>query len=328
MKCSICGDKAVTRIPYAKLLLCKNHFIEFLIKKVERTIKRYGLTSRNSLIVVGVSGGKDSMTLLDVLKELMLKNREFRILAVHIDLGIPGYSNELREVVIKYCNESDIPLLVLDLKELVGASLPELSKRASRPPCSVCGIVKRFLLNAVAIECGADAIATGHNADDICMYALKSFLLQDYISLSKLVPRTKPVKGAVPRIRPLYEVYERETTLYAMLKNVPFVRMQCPYTPKKSLDNQLKELINNLEDLYPSTKIAFLRNLAKNINTIENSAPFIPISTCSVCGLVASGNICAFCRITKRVLGIAMGEQVRNRIRDYCRGILSRISKN
>ncbi|HID80164.1 MAG TPA: TIGR00269 family protein [Ignisphaera sp.] len=322
-KCSFCRREAVARIAYAKLLLCEEHYIEYIRNKVRRTILRYDLAKRGDKILLAVSGGKDSLTLLDVMHALSQEMR-FSIAVLHIDLGIEGYSERLKHSVESYMRKLGIPLVTLSLRDVLGVTLPQLSKKSRRPPCSVCGIVKRYLMNACAIESGATAIATGHTADDVIAYAIKSFLLQDYSSLSKLVPKTKTLLGAVSRIRPLYEVYERETLLYSVLKKLPFHHGMCPYVVQNSLERHVKKFFNQLEERFPSTKISFLRRLARSVESLTVvDTERKSVRTCDVCGLIASDYKCSFCRITENAMGMPLGRAVRDYLSSIVREVWS-----
>ncbi len=198
-RCGICGREAYVRIPYAKLTLCKEHFMEFIVKRVRRTIEEYKLIRRGGdLVLVAVSGGKDSSTMLHVLSTLR-DSLKFDIVAYHIDQGIPGYSDKARSAVEELARRLNVPLIISTFKEMLGVDQPTLIKgmKSRRPPCSVCGIIRRYSYNALAMELNASSIATGHHADDIASYALKAVLTHDYQSLTKLLPKTEPFEGAV-----------------------------------------------------------------------------------------------------------------------------------
>ncbi|RLG87635.1 MAG: ATPase, partial [Thermoprotei archaeon] len=200
------------------------------------------------------------------------------------------------------------------LKDLVGRGVSDLARVSRRPPCSVCGIVKRYLINVASIELGVDAVALGHNADDIIAYTFKSFMLQDLESIPKLGPKTESIERlAVGRVRPLYEVYERETLIYALVNRVPFVQDRCPLMPRKSLEFKIKEIFTDLEYSMPGVKLSYLKNLAKRLS--DYPKPDIPVRSCSVCGLISSESVCSFCKLTEKVVGKALGREVRNGLR-------------
>lgn len=112
MKCRKCHEKAVIELKSFSLSLCKAHFEEFFISKTEETIKRYRLFDRNDLVMVAVSGGKDSLALWFVLKNLGYRTHGF-----HIDLGIGDYSKKSLEKTVAFSEEHKLPLTVVSLKE-------------------------------------------------------------------------------------------------------------------------------------------------------------------------------------------------------------------
>jgi tRNA(Ile)-lysidine synthase TilS/MesJ len=113
-KCVKCGRQAVIKIPYARLWLCKDHFIEFFEARVLKAIKRYGLIKKGDKVLVAVSGGKDSASLLSALKKAS-EELDFNIIALHIDLGIGEYSKGNREAVVRLASQLGIKLLVFDV---------------------------------------------------------------------------------------------------------------------------------------------------------------------------------------------------------------------
>ncbi len=313
VKCSICGGKAVAIIHYARLRLCRKHFLEFVEKKVERTIKRYRLIGEGDRVVVAVSGGKDSSTLATILSKLSSK-LGFKLYFLYIDLGINVYSEENKRKVIELSRKTGIPLIIVNVRELLSVSVPELALRIRRPVCSVCGVVKRYIMNAVAVELKANALAMGHNLDDMAAYILKEFFNQNLNQISKLGPKTETIEGlAVGRIRPLYEVYERESLLYALLSGTPFLPDECPHVRRGTMEFKLKELLDGLEESFPGVKIGFMRRIARNVDSYPKLSQ--KLTRCKACGLIASGELCSFCKMTKQVLGEPLGAKVREYVR-------------
>ena len=308
-KCSICGAPAVAYVGYQRKHLCSTHYVWLVENKVRRALRRYKMASRGDTLLVAISGGKDSAATLGALTKLS-SEFGYRVIALYIDLGIGEYSKKSREAAVKLASQLGIPLIIVDLKEAIGATIPELARLSKRPVCSVCGLVKRYVTNAVAVEIRASALALGHNADDLAVYNLKSFMNQDLEAISKLGPKTEGIEGvAVGRIRPLYEVYEKEAFLYAFLTGLPFIHDECPYVDTRSIERKLKESLNAIESEKPGTKIMMVRGLAKRIR--DYPKPKGGIRRCRICGLLASGEICSFCRLTSKILGEAKGPRLR-----------------
>ncbi len=312
-KCSICGGPAVAYIRYQKRYLCDQHLVEYVESKIRRAISRYKMIRPGYRVLVPVSGGKDSATVLTALSKLS-RELGFEVVALHIDLGIEDYSVKSKEASMKAASKLGVPLIVVSVREITGYTIPELARKARRPVCSVCGLVKRYIINLVAVELEADAVALGHNADDLAVYSMKSFITQDLANISKLGPKTESIQGlAVGRIRPLYEVYEKESYLYALLTGTPFLHEECPNVDFNSMENRLKVHINSLEEEKPGVKITMLRNMAKRIR--DYPKPKLPISRCRHCGLLSSGDECSFCRLTRRITGQPLGPRAREVVR-------------
>lgn len=312
-KCSVCGKPAVAYIRYQRRYLCQVHLLEHVENKIRRAILRYKMIRPGYRVLVPVSGGKDSATTLSVLSKLS-KELGFHVVAMHIDLGIGEYSRKSLKASREAASKLGVPLIIVSVKDITGYTIPELAKLTRRPVCSVCGLVKRYLINAVAVEIGADAVALGHNADDLTVYSMKSFMTQDLASVAKLGPKTDSIPGlAVGRVRPLYEVYEKESFLYALLSGTPFLHDECPNVDFNSLENRLKVHINSLEEEKPGLKIMMLRNMAKRIK--DYPKPPAQLSRCRHCGLLSSGDECSFCKLTRRVTGHPLGPRAREIIR-------------
>ena len=282
-------------------------------KKVERTIRKYKLVRPGDRVLVAVSGGKDSAVLASILSELR-GPLDYKISLIHVNLGIGAYSVESEEAAHRLASRLGVPLHVVRLEELTGSTVPQLAVRLRRPPCSVCGTVKRYILNAAAVEWGASSLATGHNADDIAVYALKSFLTQRLEDIGKLAPYQPPVEGlAAARIKPLYTLYEWEAARYASIMGLPVVSGRCPHATPGTLELELKEIINRLEERHPSLKAGLVTGIARRLG--DYPRPQGRPSACSSCGLISMGGECGFCKMTGRALGAPLG----GRVREYFR---------
>ncbi|MEJ2598720.1 MAG: tRNA 2-thiocytidine biosynthesis TtcA family protein, partial [Anaerolineales bacterium] len=123
--------------------------------------------TKQDRILVAVSGGKDSLSLWDILWRL-----GYQADGLYIGLGIDGgirYSSESKRLTEKFTKEHNLRLHVISVSQQYGESIPEMAARTTRgkgKPCSVCGLSKRHIMNRTAREQGYDVLATGHNLDD------------------------------------------------------------------------------------------------------------------------------------------------------------------
>ena len=300
MRCAYCRGRASIMLPYARMALCNRHFPDYIVGRVAKTIERYRLFGRGDRVLLGISGGKDSVALASILSRLR-GDVGYKVHCLHIDLGIPGYSEESRGVVLEVSRRLGAPLSIISLRESIGVGIPELASATGREPCSICGTVKRYILNAAASKWGVDVVATGHNLDDLTTYMLKSLLRGDYEAAAKLSPKSERVGGLVSRVRPLAEVSEEEAKLYVVVEGLPHVARECPLAPTESFDLEIRRFLNLLEKRHPSTKIGFYRASVRRLKRAED----LEVRGCSVCGMPASGDTCGFCKAIIRSVGEA-----------------------
>ena len=107
MKCDRCQNQAVYTKKIFRRKLCSTCFSNSIVRKTAKTISKYKMIKNNELVAVAVSGGKDSLALVKIMQE-MSTSHNFRIKAITIDEGIPGYRNEALEIVEKFCNELNV----------------------------------------------------------------------------------------------------------------------------------------------------------------------------------------------------------------------------
>ena len=265
--------------------LCKECFVRIFERRVEKCIKKYRMRGKNEKIWVALSGGKDSLVALYVLK----KFSDSELYAYHINLGIEGYSERMEEVSREFAKKMNVPLKITDLEDEYGIAV---AKFARKKTCAVCGTIKRYLMNKIPREEGATMLATGHNADDIMDFFVKNFLARNYHWNRKLVPR---IEGEHPKlltkIRPLYFVGDREVATYALINEIPVEREECPYAKFSGW----KEIFYEIEK-----KKKYFRT--EMINSIAIAAEFFPeeereLRECKICGEPSNNEICGFCRI-------------------------------
>src|SRR3989442_11273312 len=158
-------------------------------------------------VLVAASGGKDSLSLLDILRKL-----GYQADAFYVDLGIGEYSRQSKAKVERYTSEHGIPLHVHELKEDEGAGINDLADLVHRPTCSVCGMLKRYHFNRTAVEKGYHVLATGHNLDDEAARLLGNVLHWQGEDLEKQGPTLPGSGGGVAKKgKPLYRLAGRES---------------------------------------------------------------------------------------------------------------------
>ena len=165
-KCSKCHSaSAEIHLDYARLNLCPDCFKEYYVNRIRRTVEEYKMFDSKAKVGVAVSGGKDSMALLHSLKNAF---PAAQFVALHVDLGIKGYSQHCREKVEELAKMLDVELEIFSLKDELGFSIDDFKKTIyRRKMCSACGTIKRHLFEVLAKRAETKILATGHNLDDV-----------------------------------------------------------------------------------------------------------------------------------------------------------------
>ena len=306
MKCKICRGKAVLNLRHHNMALCKEHFLNWVPKQVEKNIKRYQMFTLDERILVAVSGGKDSLALWEILNGL-----GYQVDGLYIGLGIDGgidYSQESYRLTTEFAQARDLHLHVVDVEQDYGMTIPEmaeLTNRGKNKPCSICGLNKRHIMNRVAREHGYDVLATGHNLDDEAAVLFNNTLSWSSGYLLRQNPVLDAKEGLVRKVKPLCRMYEREMAAYALLRDINYMYEECPHAAgAKSI--YLKELLNQIEADRPGAKLVFYTKFLKakqqglfNLEEVESDSELHP---CPTCGQPTSApENCSFCNMMNRV---------------------------
>ena len=297
MKCQRCGKSAVVFQKYSNAHLCRVHFIEDVERKIKRDIRKFRMIEKNDRIAVALSGGKDSTALLYVLHKIFKNRPDIELLAVTIDEGIKGYREHTLSHAVKLTEELGIPHIIKTFEEGFGITLDELTKRKEHAACTLCGVLRKNLLNKAARELGADKLAIGHNLDDEAQTILMNYLRGDVDRLKRMLPGViQP--GLVMRVKPLRSIPEKEVALYGLLNDLPVSTDECPYAGE-ALRNEVREMVNNYEVKHPGTKYSLLGGF--DVIAPALCTPDTQIVQCRLCGEPSSEDVCKTCRLLGRV---------------------------
>ena len=295
MKCDKCENTAVYSRRYSGENLCSQCFSNSILHKAAKTISKYKMIKNNELVCVAVSGGKDSLVLLDILNK-MSKTHNFRIFAVTIDEGIPGYRDEALKIVENFCTQLNIQHKTFSYKKIFDLTLTEsleLRNDQKLSSCSICGTFRRRVLDHAAKTINADTIATGHNLDDNLQTFLINILSGDAKKIGWMDPDTSSNK--VRKIKPLSEIYESEIVFYAFTNNLPFQTEPCPHM-NEGIRTEIREFLNSLELNHDGIKNNMYRTILK-ISQFMNESNHKEKRMCLVCGNQCTSRICSVCNM-------------------------------
>ncbi|MDP8889161.1 MAG: TIGR00269 family protein [Thermoproteota archaeon] len=269
--------------------------------KAAKTISKYSMIEYGDKVAVGVSGGKDSLSLLYVLKMLFDQhpNNGNELVAVTIDEGIKGYRDESLQIVKDFCAHLGIESKILSYQSLFGIDMDQaMIERSSQKmsSCSMCGTFRRRAIDIAAETVQANIIATAHNMDDQLQTFMINLLAGDVERIGWIYP--EPVQythTGMKKVKPFVEIYEYEIAFYALQRDIPFQSEECPYM-NESIRTDLREFFNRLERDHPGIKYNAYRSMTKVSKVLRSSMPPSQTKKCSRCGRVSTGDICSVCR--------------------------------
>ncbi len=229
-----------------------------LAKKTTQALSDFRMIEDGDRVLVGLSGGKDSWALLQMLDVLRKRAKmTFSLVAVNVDSGYQGYEHDL---IRRTCEERGWECRIEHTT--IGEVMDDLLD-VGDTPCSLCGRLRRGVLYRLATEVGATKIALGHHADDCIETLLLNLFFEG--NLKSMPARLVSDNGAHVVIRPLVYVLESEARAYAKECELPIVGCCCPACGDLSLQRQrVKRLLLDLEREHPGVKnsmLAAMRNV-------------------------------------------------------------------
>ncbi len=271
--------------------------------KVKKTIVKYKLFTKKDKILVACSGGKDSTVALYLLKKL-----GYNVEALIVDLEIGNYSKKNLKNTKEFCKKRSIKLYETSFREEFGYSKCKMerilkSKGHNLNSCSVCGVLRRYMLNKKSRQLKFDKIVTGHNLDDEAQSIMMNFFRNTMHLQSRLGPISGNIqnKKFIPRVKPLYFCLEKDVKKYSKLHKFDVVYEKCPCL-LNSYRLKVKEILDKLPN---STKIK--KNIINNFLNIflpklkKQNSNVPKLLSCFVCGEPSSEKKCTTCRIMKKL---------------------------
>ena len=219
-----------------------------LMKRIERRfmkgIMEYGLIEDGDRILVGLSGGKDSLALTELLaRRSQVWKPRFEVAAAYISITNMGYQSDV-EWLAGFCKELKIPFYVRE-------SSFDLSTDKRKSPCFLCSWNRRKALFTLAHELKCNKIALGHHMEDILQTLLMNLTFQG--TFSTMPPKLLMRKFQMTLIRPLCLVHEDDLMELSALRTWPHQIKNCPYE-NLSGRTQIKSILKQLEQLNPEAR--------------------------------------------------------------------------
>ena len=263
-------------------------------------MSKFSMLNYNDRVAVAVSGGKDSLALLFVMKKIFENHDRSDLIAITIDEGIEGYRNESLRIVKEFCSELKIESKILSYKNLFGIDMDKammIRPSDKMTSCSICGTFRRRAIDLAAESVGANVIATAHNLDDQLQTFTINLFAGDTERIAWIYP--EPVQygsNGLKKIKPFVEIYEHEIVFYALQMKIPFQSEECPYM-HESIRTDIREFLNKLEKGRPGIKYNAYNSILKISKSMKSASLTHGSQKCSVCRRDSTGDICSVCRI-------------------------------
>jgi len=220
--------------------IIQNKLFRDIRKKTGRAIGDFNLIEEGDRILIGVSGGKDSYTLLHILDSLRRRAPvSYELIAVNVDSGFPGFRKEVLEQHLRECG------FEYRMKSTECYEIIETKRRPGSSYCSFCARLRRGVLYSMADELGCNKIALGHHLDDF----IETLLLNQFYvgTLGAMSPKLAADNGRHVVIRPLVYVEEQQIIDFTRQNGFPVICCACPVCGQVDQKRQrMKKLIREL----------------------------------------------------------------------------------
>lgn len=278
-------------------------FAQEFERRVQETIEQWQLFSKTDKVLVAVSGGKDSTAVLHVLHKL-----GYPVEAVTVDAHIGCYTQQNLENIRAVCKKINVPLHEIPFRKAIGASLCFIrdylkARGHNYKSCTVCGVLRRYLLNKKARELGARRLVLGHNLDDEAQVVLMNLLKNRPELNARLGPKIQNFTDSrfVARVKPLYFIREDEVIRYSKLNRFPVKYGKCPCSAE-GFRNAVRDFLNECEQAQQGIKENIVKTFLANRGQLH--ARFATSETpafCAQCDEPAQNELCRACALLSLV---------------------------
>ena len=280
-------------------MVSDKQFVKEFEQNVKSTIKKFNLINPKDKVLVAVSGGKDSTTVLYLLKKF-----GYDVEAVTVDVGVGAFSEVNLKNLEKFCREQDVLLHELSFKDEFGCSIESAQsllkkKGINMRSCAVCGVLRRYLINRFVRKNKAAKVATGHNASDEAQVYLMNLLKNKQEMNARLGPMPGLIRSRlfVPRIKPLYLVIEDDVERYSRIMDFPVKYGRCPCA-FDAYRNYIRDFLDKYKKINPDVHLNIVKHFLKELPKLQKRfATDKQPNECSKCGEPAKAKVCRTCQI-------------------------------
>jgi len=278
-------------------------FVARFENTVKETIADNQLFSKNDRILVAVSGGKDSTAVLHLLCKL-----GYAVEAVTVDAHIGCYTEQNLQNIRAFCTKLGVPLHEIPFRKAFGASLCYIrdylkAKGHNYKSCTVCGVLRRYLLNKKARELNTDVLVLGHNLDDEAQVILMNLIKNRPELNARLGPKIDNFDDArfVPRVKPLYHIREDEVIRYSKLMEFPVKYGKCPCSAE-GFRNAVRDFLTEYERVQPGIKENIVKMFLQQRAYLQQlfASKEVP-AFCLQCDEPAQDRLCKACKLLSLV---------------------------
>ncbi|MFX1455373.1 MAG: ATP-binding protein [Promethearchaeota archaeon] len=312
-KCSKCHNSIIIQRKYSGEELCPTCFEKNIERIIFKTISKYKMLQRNDKIIIAVSGGKDSLTLLHNINEIQKKRYKSEpIIALTIDEGITDYREKSIKKAEKFCKEHDIEQKIVSFKEKMGYTLDEIIKKKKDLPdykyaCNYCATIRRRLLNDEAKELGGTILAMGHNLTDLAETYLMNILYKRFHLIANQYIFKKESSEIeeffIKKITPLMRIPEEEIFLYANIKKIDYYPSHCYYRERDPIiRKKVLDFIQECKKSSPEIEFNLLNGFLELSAILYNQKGKNRDNRCQSCGYPCGNTqLCLFCHYKKEL---------------------------
>jgi uncharacterized protein (TIGR00269 family) len=306
-KCSHCRNAVIIKRKYSGETLCTECFEKNIEKKIYKTISKYKMLHPHDKIIIALSGGKDSISLLYNLIKIQEKTYNSEpIIALSVDEGIKNYRKNSIEKAKDFCKIYDVEHKIISFKEKLGYNLDEIIniKKKSinyRYACNYCATFRRRLLNDSAKDLGGSVLALGHNLTDVAETFLMNILYKRFQIIANQYlfkeQNSRINNFFVRKITPLMRIPEEEIFLYANIKKFDYYPLHCPYREKDPIiRKRVLDFIQKCKQYSPEIEFNLLNGFLELSESLYYQNKKINYNTCQICGYPCGNTkICTYC---------------------------------